>query len=496
MANFNLNNKKKIHMIGIAGTSMSGIADILLSMGFSVTGSDRVASEVTDRLEKQGIKVIIGHFPENVHGADVVVYTAAIKEDNPEILEAKKLNIELVERSEFLGQITKAYSDTIAVSGTHGKTTTTSMITSIFLKAQKDPTVQVGADLDILNNMNYRVGNSDFLIVEACEYVRSFLKFYPKVDVILNVEEDHLDYYKDIDDIKSAFNAFADIPNEDGYIIVNADNDNALEVAKNHKASVITFATNNSDADYVAQNIALNNNGAYSFDVICKKNNITIHILLNVPGFHNVYNALAAIATSKIYGINDDDIKSALESFHGAKRRFEYVGDYKGASIYDDYAHHPTEIKATIEAAHNILTVKNDLLSKKQKSYATEYATEINSLDEKEKTKPHKLWVVFQPHTYTRTYALFNDFVTAFDKVDNVIVTDIYAAREKDTGLVSSKDLANKINEYSKNCTYCSTLEAADEYLLNNVSSGDLILTIGAGTITKLGRMMLKSLQE
>ncbi len=494
MTNFNLNNTKKIHMIGIAGTSMSGIADILLSMGFHVTGSDRVASEITNRLEKQGIKVIIGHFPENVHGADIVVYTAAIKEDNPEIIEAKKLNLELIERSEFLGQITKAYSDTIAVSGTHGKTTTTSMITSIFLKAQKDPTVQVGADLDILNNVNYRVGNSDFFIVEACEYVRSFLKFYPKVDVILNIEEDHLDYYKDINDIKSAFNDFADIPSEDGYIVVNADNDNALDVSKNHKASVITFAINNPNADYVAQNITLNNNGGYSFDVICKKDNATVHIILNVPGFHNVYNALAAIATSKIYNINDEDIKSGLESFHGAKRRFEYVGEYRGASIYDDYAHHPTEIKATIEAAKNILDMKNDLLLRKQNSYTTEYASEINSLDTKEKMKPHKLWVVFQPHTYTRTYALFNDFVTAFDKVDNVIVTDIYAAREKDNGLVNSKDLANKINEYSKNCTYCSTLEDADKYLLDNVSSGDLVLTIGAGTITKLGRMMIEKI--
>lgn len=449
---------KKIHMIGIGGVSMSGIADIITSMGFTVTGSDMAESATTDRLEKQGIHVVIGHKAENVHGADIVVYTAAIKEDNPEIVETKKLRIELIERSTFLGLLTKLYPETISVSGTHGKTTTTSMLSQIFIDAEKDPTVQVGADLKILDNQNYRVGKSDYFIVESCEYVRSFLKFFPKTAVVLNIEADHLDCYKDIDDIKSAFNTFIDIPPKDGLILLNADDKNCMDISKNHRAKVMTFGIENENADWIAKDVRLNKNGGYSFTATSKEEKI--EITLNVPGHHNVYNALASTAIARNYNISENVIKQALSEFRGASRRFEYVGTINGASIYDDYAHHPTEIKATISSAKNM-----------------QYS---------------KLWVVFQPHTYTRTYTLFNEFVKAFEDADNVIITDIYAAREKDTGLVSSKQLADKVNEFSKNCVYIPTLEECKDYLLAHVEKDDIVLTVGAGSITKLGRMMLK----
>ena len=460
MRDFSLYKGKKIHMIGIGGTSMSGIADILLHMGFHITGSDMNQGTVTDRLEEQGIKVTIGHFAENVHGADVVVYSAAIKEDNPEIVEAKKLNIELVERSDFLGALTKAYEETIAISGTHGKTTTTSMISSIFIEAGKDPTIQVGADLRLLDNQNYRVGESEYFIVEACEYVRSFLKFFPKTEIVLNIEEDHLDYYKDINDIKSAFNDFLNIPGENGLLILNGDDQNCLDIAVGHKARVLTFGLQNKKANLVAENIALNERGGYSFTAKNEQTGEKLEISLSVPGYHHIYNALAAVLTAKEYGISDENIQAGLQNFTGANRRFEYVGEKNGAKIYDDYAHHPTEIKATIKAAKNI--VKGNL------------------------------WVAFQPHTYSRTHALFHDFVTAFEGVDHVVILDIYAAREKDTGLVRVKDLAEKINEYSHNCIYLGTLEAASKYLSKEIGEGDILLTVGAGTVTKVGRMILE----
>ncbi len=455
--NINIDLSKKIHMIGIGGVSMSGIADILLNLGYTVSGSDMNESNVTKRLEAQGIKVTIGHFAKNVHGADIVVYTAAVKQDNIELVEARNLNIETIERSEFLGWLTKAYEETIAISGTHGKTTTTSMISSIFVEAQKDPTIQVGADLSVLGDLNYRVGKSNIFIVEACEYVRSFLKFLPKTTDILNIEEEHLDCYKDLEDIKNTFNDFLDIPPENGAIILNADDKECMDISSNHKAKVITYGIKN-DADWKAIDININDDGTYSFTAVSKIENIQIK--LSVLGYHNVYNALAAIAVSKVYEISDEAIISGLSKFTGAKRRFEYVGTYNEAKIYDDYAHHPTEIEATLESAKNI--------------------------------KSNKRWVVFQPHTYSRTYTLFDKFATAFKDADEVIILDIYAAREKDTGLVSSKQLVDEINKISNNAKYIPTLEEATSYLKENLNKNDVLLTIGAGTITKLGRMIIE----
>lgn len=445
---------KPVHMIGIGGISMSGIAEILLSMGYTVTGSDSHLSEITERLEKNNIKVYNGQRAENVIGAGIVVYTAAIKPDNPELSKARELNIPTIERSEFLGELTKLYSETIAVSGTHGKSTTTSMISLIFMEALKDPTIQVGADLKQLNGTNYRIGNSPYFIVEACEYVESFLKFSPKTAIILNIEEDHLDYYRDINHIKSAFYKFAELVPEDGKIIINADNQNCNEIVEKMKSKVITFGIENEKANWTARNIHLNANGHYSFTAT--SDSLSIDITLSVFGMHNVYNALAAVATASLYNIEPFIIQKALADFTGAHRRFEYTGTFNNAQVYDDYAHHPTEIKATIEAAKNL---------------------------------PHnKLWIIFQPHTYSRTSTLFDEFANAFKETDEVILADIYAAREIDTSVVSSQKLALAINEISNNCTYLGSFDKIKDYLKENVKENDLVLTVGAGDVYKIGK--------
>lgn len=448
----NINKEKYIHMIGIGGVSMSGIAEILVSMGFKVSGSDSTESDTTNRLKNDGINIFIGQKSENItDDIAMVAYTAAIKNDNPELLEAKKRNIPCIERSELLGELTRLYKSTIAICGTHGKTTTTSMAAFCFIDGNLDPTVQVGADLRKLGNTNYKIGASDYFIIEACEYVRSFLSFSPKSIVLLNIEEDHLDYYKDLNDIKSAFSDFLSYVNSDGVIVYNNDDKNCIDVAKDKNAPKITFGINN-NSDWMAKNIKLEN-GFYTFEAT--SNNESVFIKLNVPGYHNIYNALATIAISRYYNIDLNTIKNSLFDFTGAHRRFEFVGYLNGAKIYDDYAHHPTEIKALIKAANELT--------------------------------PNKLWVVFQPHTYTRTYTLFNEFSCCFEEADTLILTSIYAAREKDTGLVSSKALSEAINSKKNNCIYIENFDDIKKYLKENVKPNDIILTVGAGSITKLG---------
>lgn len=447
-----IDKNKYIHMIGIGGVSMSGIAELLINMGFKVSGSDSNSSSTTERLSTEGINISIGQSSNNINDEiSLVAYTAAVKDDNPELMEAKRKNIPCIERSILLGELTRLYKNTIAICGTHGKTTTTSMTALSFIEGQKDPTVQVGADLRQLNNTNYRVGNSDFFIIEACEYVRSFLSFSPKSVALLNIEADHLDYYKDIDDIKSAFDEFLSFVPNDGVIVFNNDDENCIDVVKNKETNIISFGINN-DSDWMAKNIRIVD-GFYTFDAVNKEKFIAIS--LSVPGYHNVYNALANIAMSDFYGISLEDIQKSLKDFTGAHRRFEYVGKLNGARIYDDYAHHPTEIKATINAAKQL--------------------------------NHNKLWVIFQPHTYTRTSTLFDEFSNAFDGADELILTDIYAAREIDTGVVSSKMLSDSINKVSNNCTYLSSFEEIKNYLRENVKENDLVLTVGAGSITKLG---------
>lgn len=460
MANIEqLRKYKHIHMIGIGGVSMSGIAEILKHWGFVVTGSDRSESDTTRKLNLDGIHVVIGHDIDMVSKSDIVVYTAAIQQDDPELVRARKLGIETVERATFLGYITKAFKDTICISGTHGKTTTTSMVSMCFMEACKDPSIQVGATLKAING-NYRIGNSEHFIIEACEYVESFLKFYPKAEIILNIDNDHLDYFKNIENINRAFVKYVGLLPDDGLLVTNIDNKYCSELHKYTNAKVVTYAIENDKANFVARNITFNKNGFPSFDVYYN-NAFFASFDLSVPGPHNVLNALACIALCNSYGIEKADIKEALKKYTGAHRRFEYIGNFKGASVYDDYGHHPTEIKATA-------------IGLKKKQY-------------------HRSWVVFQPHTYSRTKNLLNEFADSLTYFDNIIITDIYAARESDTYGVSSMDIVNKIKELGRKATYISKFEDIVSYLDEHVEKDDIILTLGAGTVTKIGPMLTKT---
>ena len=449
---------KNVHMIGIGGVSMSGIAAILKNWGFTVTGSDRSQSENTDKLNDLGIKVTIGSNLSDVDNSDVVVYSAAIKQDNPEMVEAKAKNIPTIERADFLGEITRCYKDTICISGTHGKTTTTSMVSMCFKEANRDPSIQVGAFLKAING-NYRVGKSEEFIIEACEYVESFLKFSPKSEIILNIDNDHLDYFKTFENVKKAFIKDVKLLPDDGLLVTNGDDKNCLDLPQYTNAKVITYGINNQNVDFYAKNITFNDDAFPSFDVY-KNNELFGHFELSVTGMHNVSNALACIALCDYYKIDKNTLQSALKNFTGAHRRFEFKGKVNGASIYDDYGHHPTEIIAT------------------SKSVADK--------------KHNKSWVVFQPHTYSRTKNLLDDFAHALLNFDNIIVLDIYAAREKNTYNISSKDLVDKIHSLGKDAKYIPDFDECVKYLKNNVKENDIILTLGAGTVTEIGPMLLE----
>ena len=449
---------KKVHMVGIGGVSMSGIAEILVNFGFQVTGSNNVETETTKKLEKAGIKVSIGHNEKNIIDQDVVVYSAAIKQDNPELVAAKSKNIPIIERADFLGELTRCYKDTITISGTHGKSTTTSMVSLCFLEALKDPSIQVGADIKQLDG-NYKVGNSEYFIIEACEYVESFLKFSPKSEIILNIDNDHLDYFKNFENIKNAFVKYVKLLPDDGLLVVNGDDKNALDLIKYTNATSITYGISNKNTDFFAVNIVFDNNGFPEFDVYAK-GEFYGRIKLSIPGMHNVLNALACIALCDYYGIKLDSIQKALLSFTGANRRFEFKGTVNGANIYDDYGHHPTEIVATAKALMN--------------------------------KKYNKSWVVFQPHTYSRTKNLMDDFAKALLNFDNIIILDIYAAREKNTYGVTSKDLADKICSLGKDALYIPDFNDCVKYLKENIHENDIIITQGAGTVTEIGPMLLK----
>lgn len=451
---------KKIHMIGIGGVSMSGIAEILHQWGFEVTGSNNAVSEITNKLDANGIRVFIGHNSENItKDIDVVVYTAAISQDNAELIHAKELGIPTIERSDFLGEITRCYNDTIAISGTHGKTTTTSMVALCFLESLKEPSIQVGGYLSQICG-NYMVGNSEYFIIESCEYVESFLKFSPRAEIILNIDNDHLDYFKNFENIKNAFVKYVKILPDDGLLVVNGDDSNCLDLSQHTNATCITYGITNKNTNFFAVNINFDDNGYAEFDVY-HNNEFYERIKLSVPGMHNVLNCLSCIALCDYYGISKQDIKNAVLKFKGAARRFEFKGLANGASVYDDYGHHPTEIIATAKA----------LMSKKY----------------------NKSWVVFQPHTYSRTKALFSDFAKALLNFDNVIVLDIYAARESNRFGVSAEDLVNEINKFNKKAIYIPDFNDCVNFLKDNISENDIVLTLGAGTVTEIGPMLIKA---
>ena len=449
---------KKIHMIGIGGVSMSGIAEILHNWGFEVSGSNNSSNENVIKLIEAGIPVKLEHCAENVEGADVVVYTAAISQDNPEFVHAKELGIPTIERSTFLGELTRCFENTITIAGTHGKTTTTSMVSLCFLEALKDPSIQVGATLPEIDG-NYLVGNSEYFIIEACEYVESFLKFSPKSEIILNIDNDHLDYFKNFDNIKNAFIKYVKLLPKDGLLVVNGDDSNCLDLLKYTDAKCLTYGITNKNTDFFAVNIAFDENGCAEFDVY-NKASLFGRFKLSVPGMHNVLDSLGCIALCSEYGISVENIQSALLKFKGACRRFELKGVLNGANVYDDYGHHPTEILATAKA----------LMAKKY----------------------NKSWVVFQPHTYSRTKNLLTDFATALLNFDNVIVIDIYAARESNTYGVTSKDLVNEIRKFGKEALYIPDFDECTAYLKSHVETGDIVLTLGAGTVTKISNMLVK----
>lgn len=454
MNRFDLEELKKgshIHFIGIGGISMSGLAEIMLKSGYEVSGSDRTESHITDKLEKQGAKIYIGHNEENVHGADLVVHTAAVHEDNPEMAEALKKGIKRIDRAEFLGAVMKRYKNAVGISGTHGKTTTTSMLAHALIYAEKDPTVSVGGELDIIGG-NIKTGNSDFFLTEACEYTNSFLKFFPHVAVITNIEEDHLDFFKDIDDIINSFRQFAMLTKDNGYVVAWGEDPEIIKALENTGCNVIYYGLT-PEYEYYAENIRYKG-GFPEFDVM-RRGEKLCRISLNVPGEHNVLNALASVAVCCIYGIDPLTAAKGIETFKGTHRRFEKMGELNGAVVIADYAHHPTEINATLQAAG--------------------------------KFGPEKIWCVFQPHTYTRTKTLWNDFLECFQEADELILTDIYAAREKPDGITDSGKLAEAIKEKNTNkVLYMKSFEEIAGYLKKNVKKDDMVFVMGAGDIVNL----------
>lgn len=457
MYKINFNQPIHIHFIGIGGISMSGLAEILLEEHFTVSGSDAKESDLTRHLEHMGVQIFYGQKAENIiDGIDLVVYTAAISETNPEFARAKEVGLPMLSRAELLGQIMDNYKQSIAVAGTHGKTTTTSMISQILLQAKCDPTISVGGILKAIDG-NLRVGKSDVFITEACEYTNSFLNFRPKYSIILNVEAEHLDFFKDIQDIRHSFHLFAKNTLENGAIIINGDIEHYEELVKDLAPAVLTFGKTAS-SDFYPENITFNEKACATYDAMFRGEKL-MTVSLNVPGMHNVTNSLAAIALAKDLKIPDESILAGLSAFGGADRRFQYKGCVDGVTIIDDYAHHPTEIRATLTAAEKY---------------------------------PHKrLVLVFQPHTYSRTKAFLDDFADVLSMADVVVLADIYAAREKNTIGISSKDILTKLEEKGTECYYFPSFSEIENFLLENCVNGDLLITMGAGDIVNVGESLL-----
>ena len=455
----NLSNYKHIHLIGIGGISMSAIAETLRNWNYKVTGSDLNKSNITDNLNKHGIPTVVGHDLENAKNADLIIYSAAISNKDPEILTALENNVPIIGRGDFVGYLTKLYKEAICVSGTHGKTTTTSMLSNCFIDAHKDPSIEVGAILDSIGG-NYRVGNSEYFILESCEYKGNFLKFFPNTAIILNIDNDHLDYYKTFDNVVKAFKDFAQIVEPDGLVVVNGDDKNCFEIKDIVRSKFISYGIENENCNFLAKNIKFDENGFAIFDVY-KNKEFYEHFELSVAGKHNILNALACISTCDYYNISKEVIQSSLKKFTGAERRLEFKGKLNGnVSIFDDYAHHPTEIKATSTAVKN--------------------------------KKYNESWVIFQPHTYSRTKNHLDDFADSLIDFDNIIILDIYAAREKNTFNISSEDLVEKITSKGKNSIYLPDFDDVVSYIKSNVKENDIIITLGAGTVTQIGPMILK----
>ncbi len=441
---------RRVHLSGIGGVSMCPLAEVLHGMGLKVQGSDMKDSATVEHLRSLGIPVAVGHSAQDIEGAEFLIRTAAIHDDNPEIAAAHQKGIPVFERAEAWGAIMQRYENAVCIAGTHGKTTTTAMTTHIFMAAQADPTVMIGGTLPMLHS-GYRVGKGDTIILESCEYCNSFLHFFPTVAVVLNVEADHLDFFKGLDDIKHSFRRFAQLVPQDGRIIANADDPGAMDALKG--LALFTFGLEN-QADCRGENLTWDH-GLPTFDIVVGGKRYT-SLTLRTAGRHNVLNALAAAAAAYVLGIPGEAVKAGLEAFSGAGRRFEYKGAYNGAKVYDDYAHHPGELHALLTTARSM-------------GY-------------------ERVICAFQPHTYSRTKALFDDFVRELRTADQVVLAEIFAAREKNTIGISSADLAAEI----PGSIFCPTLQDVTEALRRIARPGDLILTVGAGDIYTAGEALVK----
>ncbi len=456
----NLKKFKHIHCIGIGGIGLSAIAEIFLTRGYKISGSDMKESEVTDKLIDQGAVIYLGHRAKNISGADLVIYSSAVAQDNPEIVAAMENNIPTASRAEVLGALMKEYENSIAIAGTHGKTTTTSMVSLILENCGKDPTILVGGNLQEING-NVKIGDSGYFVTEACEYMDSFLSLCPKIEIILNIDSDHLDYFKDIEHIANSFDMFAKLVPENGTVIAFDANPFVNSIIDELNSRVVTFGFSER-CDYYATDIEFNSSGMPSFQ-LHHDGEVLCTMQLSIPGEHNIANALAAFACCYGLGVPVESIKSTLESFTGTQRRFDIIGiTSNNIKIVDDYAHHPTEIKATLKAAQNV---------------------------------PHKdLWCLFQPHTYTRTLALFDEFAESFEEADKIVIAEIYAAREKNIYKISSKELVSEIKRANpaKEVYYFGNFDEIANFVLNNAQNGDLVITMGAGDIYKVAEIILE----
>ena len=443
----------RAHLVGIGGVSMAPLAEVLHGMGVVVSGSDMKESKTVEHLRSLGIQVKIGHFPDGAKGADLVIRTAAVHDDNPEISGARQAGIPVFERAQAWGALMSDYKHALCIAGTHGKTTTTSMCTHIVMAAQMDPTVMIGGTLPLLH-AGHRVGKGDTIILESCEYCNSFLSFRPTTAVILDIEADHLDFFKDLADVENSFRRFADlVPAEDGIVVANADDRNTMDTLDGLNRNVITFGLG-SYADVYCENLEYVGGVGY-FDLMRDGEKLT-HVELSVPGKHNVKNALAAAAAALTIGVSPEAIAAGLHAYRGAERRFQFKGEYNGAMIYDDYAHHPGELHVLLDTAK---TLGYD-----------------------------RIICAFQPHTYSRTKALFGDFVHELQRPDITILAEIYGAREKNTLGISSRDIADNIS----GAVYCPTLADVTAKLKELARPGDLILTVGAGDIYQAGEALLQ----
>lgn len=445
-----------IHFIGIGGISMSGLAQIMLKKGFNVSGSDRAESNITDKLKALGATVYFGHSEKNIEGADVIVYTAAVHSDNPEFIAAQKSGAILLSRAEFLGAIMKLYKNSAGISGTHGKTTTTAMLAYALISAHFDPTVSIGGELDIIGG-NIKTGASEYFITEACEYTNSFLQFFPTVAVITNIEEDHLDFFSGIDEIIESFKKFALLTKDKGFVVACGSDKNVKKALEGTDLDIKFYGIGES-YEYSARNVTYES-GYPSFEVWHNDSCIaTLH--LRVPGQHNVLNALAVLAVCDNWNVDLNLAKNGIESFRGAKRRFEKKGVFVGATIIDDYAHHPTEIKTTLKSAKPF--VKN------------------------------KLWCVFQPHTYSRTKKLWNEFLESFDDVDELIITGIYAAREQFDGVTRPENLAEEIAKRGIKTRFIADFKEIENVIKSELKEGDTLFTMGAGNVVDIADDLFK----